>query len=67
MIDINKEKLLDEVIMLLMSALSISGVKDNKMQEALKVYEDTINIQDDDKDIINIILNLKNTHKELFN
>lgn len=69
--NVEQEELFDEILTYLMAALSVCGVRDSKMQDALDVYEDILNTQDDDinfdyKDIAKIILNLKNTHKELF-
>lgn len=69
--NIKEDELFDEILTYLMAALRVCGVKDNKMQDALDIYEDILNSQDDDKvfdykDVAKIILNLKNTHKELF-
>ncbi|MDE6885582.1 MAG: hypothetical protein K2P17_00860 [Helicobacteraceae bacterium] len=71
MTDIKEEELLEEIVTLLMAALNIAGVKEHKMQEALDAYEEAINKEDDSKAydykvVSSVILNLKNTHKELF-
>lgn len=68
---INENELLDEIITILMAALSISGVKDDCMQEALKAYENAIDdIGDDEeydyKTICRVIMGLKKTRGELF-
>lgn len=69
--NIKEEELFDEVLTYLMAALRVCGVKDNKIQDALNIYEEILNSQDDEKyfdykDVAKIILDLKNTHKELF-
>ncbi len=68
---IDNNELLDEIITILMAALSIAGVKDDSMQDALKAYEDAINnISDDEeydyKAICKVIMSLKKTRGELF-
>lgn len=68
---IKESDLLDEIITILMAALSIAGVKDEKMQEALEIYEKLLDEVDDDieydyKSIKYIILSMRETHKELF-
>lgn len=69
---IKEEELLDEIITILMAALSLSGVRDDKMQEALEAYQKAIDSIDDEaiydyKSIKDIILSLKESNKELFN
>lgn len=69
---INENELLDEIITILMAALSLAGVRDDCMQEALKAYEDLIDkISDDEeydyKSICKVIEMLKKTRLELFN
>lgn len=68
---IEQDELLDEIITILMAALSLAGVKDECMPLALEAYQNVLENVDDDKDydyksICNIILNLKKTNKELF-
>lgn len=68
---IKEEELLDEIITLLMAALSLAGVRDDKMQEALEAYQKAIDSIDDEdiydyKSIKDIILSLKESNKELF-
>ena len=68
---INENELLDEMITILMAALSISGVKDDCMQEALKAYENAIDDIGDDEEydykaICRVIMGLKKTRGELF-
>ncbi len=68
---INENELLDEIITILMAALSISGVKDDCMQEALKAYENAIDDIGDDEEydykaICRVIMGLKKTRGELF-
>lgn len=70
--NINENELLDEIITILMAALSIAGVKDDSMQEALDAYENALNNISDDADydykaICKIIMDLKKTRGELFN
>ena len=69
---INENELLDEIITILMAALSLAGVKDQCMQEALKAYEDLIDKIDDEeeynyKSICKVIIRLKEIRGELFN
>lgn len=69
--DFTNEELLDEIIIMLMAALSLAGVRDNKINEALESYENAMEQIDDDvsydyKAVCDIILNLKKTKKELF-
>lgn len=65
------EELLDEIVILLSAALSLAGVKDDKMDTALNIYQEEIEKVDDNavydyKSVCNMILNLKKTHKNLF-
>lgn len=65
------EELLDEIVILLSAALSLAGVKDDKMDTALNLYQEEIEKVDDNavydyKSVCNMILNLKKTHKNLF-
>lgn len=68
---ISENELFDEIITILMAALSIAGVKDNAMQDALQAYEDAIDNMNDDEEydykaLCKVIMNLKETHRELF-
>lgn len=70
-VSIEQNELLDEIITMLMAALSLAGVKDDAMDKALEAYQDILDSTDDDeiydyKAICNIILRLKHTNKELF-
>lgn len=65
------EELLDEIVILLSAALSLAGVKDDKMDTALNLYQEEIEKVDDNavydyKSVCKMILNLKKTHKNLF-
>ena len=65
------EEILDEIVILLSAALSLAGVKDDKMDTALNIYQEEIEKVDDNavydyKSVCNMILNLKKTHKNLF-
>lgn len=67
----NYEELLDEIVILLSAALSLAGVKDSKIDEALNIYQEEIEKIDDDaiydyKSVCEMIFNLKKTHKHLF-
>ncbi len=69
--NVSQNELLDEIITMLMAALSLSGVKDECMEEALNAYEEELDKNDDElyydyKNIVSIILSLKETRKELF-
>lgn len=69
--NIKEDDLLDEIITMLMAALSIAGVKDEKMQEALETYEKLLDEVDDDmeydyKNIKDIIFSMRESHKEFF-
>ncbi|RAX53048.1 hypothetical protein CCY99_06685 [Helicobacter sp. 16-1353] len=68
---IEQNELLDEIIMMLMAALSLAGVKDESMDKALEEYQNIVEEMDDDaiydyKAVRDIILKLKNTKRELF-
>ncbi|RDU57259.1 hypothetical protein [Helicobacter sp. MIT 99-5507] len=68
---ISKNELLDEIIIILMAALSLAGVRDDCMKQALEAYEDLIDeISDDEeydyKAICKVINRLKKTRGELF-
>lgn len=69
--EIKNEELLNELITMLMAALKIAGVKDSKIESAIEAYQNALDEKDPDGeynycDIADIILGLKNTHKDLF-
>lgn len=68
---ITQEELFEEIIIVLMAALKIAGVKDDKINLALECYERIIESRENDEDydykkVAEIILSLKETNKELF-
>lgn len=68
---VEQGELFDEIIMTLMAALSLAGVRDEKMSEALDAYQAALEKIDDDKEcdyraIRDIILSLKTSNPELF-
>lgn len=64
-------ELLDEIVILLSAALSLGGVKDSKIDEALNIYAEEFEKGDDDaiydyKSVCEVIKGLKNSHPQLF-
>lgn len=64
-------ELLDEIVILLSAALSLAGVKDSKIDEALNIYAEEFEKGDDEavydyKSVCEVILALKKTHPQLF-
>lgn len=64
-------ELLDEIVILLSAALSIAGVRDEKIDDALNIYANEFEKGDDNapydyKSVREVILGLKKTHKYLF-
>lgn len=71
MIGNDYNELLDEIVILLSAALSLAGVRDDKIESALNIYEEEFNKSDDNapydyKSVCEIILKMKQTHSELF-
>ena len=71
MIGNDYNELLDEIVVLLSAALSLAGVRDDKIQSALDIYEAEFDKSDDDapydyKSVCEIILKMKQNHAELF-
>ena len=71
MIGNDYNELLDEIVILLSAALSLAGVRDDKIESALNIYESEFNKSDDDapytyKSVCEIILKMKQNHAELF-
>lgn len=67
----DENELLEEIITLLSAALSLAGVRDERMEEALDAYEALLDQKPDDanydyKAVCAVILELKKTRKELF-
>ncbi len=71
MIGNDYNELLDEIVILLSAALSLAGVRDDKIESALNIYEAEFDKCDDDapydyKSVCEIILKMKQNHAELF-
>ena len=64
-------ELLDEIVILLSAALSLAGVADDKIDDALNIYAEEFEKGDDDapynyKSVCEVIVALKQTHPHLF-
>lgn len=64
-------ELLDEIVILLSAALSLAGVADNKIDEALNIYAEEFEKGDDEavydyKSVCEVIKGLQKTHPQLF-
>lgn len=68
---ISQDELFDEFLAMLMTALSLGGVRDEMMEEALNAYQVALEKYDDDAEydyraIKSIIISLKKSNPELF-